>query len=86
MVALSHCRVALAACSYHHSLALSTEGDLYAFGRNDFSQLGLGDTSDRRLPTVVSDAPRAIVSMSCGQFHTVLVTAAGDAYAFGKNE
>lgn len=86
VTALQAHNVVLAACSYHHSMALTAEGALFAFGRNDFAQLGLGDTADRRLPTNVLNAPAGIVGMSCGQFHSVLVTASGDAFSAGKNE
>ena len=33
----------------HHSLALTEEGQVYAFGRGDSSQLGLGDGADQHL-------------------------------------
>lgn len=86
IVALSGFKVISAACSYHHSFTLSTDGSLHAFGRNDSGQLGLGDVTDRRVPTLVSEAPKEIMSLSCGQFHTVLVTRLGEAFVMGKNE
>ena len=36
---------------YGHSFAITTEGDLYAWGFNDRGQLGLGDTTGRNMPT-----------------------------------
>lgn len=30
------------ACGYHHTVALSESGSVFAFGRNDYGQLGLG--------------------------------------------
>lgn len=30
------------ACGYYHSVALSESGEVFAFGRNDYGQLGLG--------------------------------------------
>ena len=36
----------MACTGEHHSLALSDDGDVYAFGRADNNQLGLGDGVD----------------------------------------
>jgi hypothetical protein len=36
-----------------HSLAIRTDGTLWAWGSNDVGQLGLHDTTDRYSPTLV---------------------------------
>ena len=41
------------ACGDMFSLALTATGSIYAFGRNDAGQLGLGDTTDRLKPVRV---------------------------------
>lgn len=41
------------ACGDTHTIALSTNGKLYAFGRNQNGQLGLGSSTDSLSPTVV---------------------------------
>ena len=79
-------RVVLAACSYHHSVMLCADGSLFSCGRNDSGQLGHGDTVDKKTPQCVSNCPRGVVSVSCGQFHTVAATSAGTAFACGKND
>jgi RCC1 and BTB domain-containing protein len=79
-------RVVLAACSYHHSVMLCADGSLYSCGRNDSGQLGHGDLTDKKTPQSVISCPRGIVSISCGQFHTVVATSAGVAYSCGKND
>ena len=33
---------------------LKLNGDVYSFGKNEYGQLGLGDTSQRNTPTLVS--------------------------------
>lgn len=76
----------MAACSYHHSVMLCSDGAVYSCGRNDSGQLGHGDTADKKIPQSVLNAPRNITSLSCGQFHTVAGTSAGVAYACGKND
>jgi alpha-tubulin suppressor-like RCC1 family protein len=46
------------ATGYEHSLALSADGDLWAWGGNDYGQLGLGDAANRNVPTKVGDGWR----------------------------
>lgn len=41
------------ACGDTHTIALSSNGKLYAFGRNQNGQLGLGSSTDSLSPTVV---------------------------------
>ncbi|KAJ1437248.1 regulator of chromosome condensation 1/beta-lactamase-inhibitor protein II, partial [Ochromonadaceae sp. CCMP2298] len=79
-------RVVLAACSYHHSVMLCADGSLYSCGRNDSGQLGHGDTVDKKTPQTVISCPKGIVSISCGQFHTVAATSSGAAFVCGKND
>jgi len=79
-------KVALAACSYHHSIVTCVDGSVFSFGRNDCGQLGHGDTTDKKVPSLVQGLPCSVVSLSCGQFHTIIVTKSGTALACGKND
>ena len=47
-------RVKAVACGSRHTLALTEEHTLYAWGWGTYGQLGLGDTANRLEPTVVS--------------------------------
>ena len=50
-------------------------------------QLGLGDRTQRNMPCVVpgmKDKGECVFG-ACGKFHTVVVMANGDAYAWGFN-
>jgi alpha-tubulin suppressor-like RCC1 family protein len=38
-----------------HSLALRTNGTLWIWGRNNYGQLGLGDTIDRNAPMLIGE-------------------------------
>ena len=61
-----------------------SEGNVYMFGRNDFGQLGLGDTQNRLVPTVVPGITNAH-SIACGQSFTLVRTTGSTVYAFGVN-
>jgi len=39
-----------AECGDFHTVCLSDKGEIFAFGRNDSGQLGVGDTTNRPLP------------------------------------
>lgn len=79
-------KVVYAACSYHHSVVMCSDGTLFSFGRNDCGQLGHGDTLDKKSPQIITTAPKSVCSISCGQFFTTLVTASGSLYVCGKND
>ena len=38
---------------FYHSLVLKTDGSLWAFGRNNYGQLGNGTTVHRNTPTQI---------------------------------
>jgi len=84
--ALMSRKVVLAGCSYHHSVFLCSDGTVFSCGRNDSGQLGHGDTVDKKTPQAILSAPRQILSISCGQFHTVLSTSLGQVFVCGKND
>ena len=44
------CRVSAVACGLHHTLLLSTSGQVFAFGSNSHGQLGVGDLAPRGAP------------------------------------
>jgi len=81
-------RVTHVSCSYYHSAVSTDSGDLFTFGRNDFGQLGHGDTVDRKEPTKVEALALldAVVSIACGQYHTAVALSNGSVYASGKND
>lgn len=50
-------------------------GQLYAFGDTDSGKLGLGENSHgHNIPQQVHGIPDKVVSVSCGNNHTVAVT------------
>ncbi|XP_056109501.1 probable E3 ubiquitin-protein ligase HERC4 [Rhinichthys klamathensis goyatoka] len=68
-----------------HSFVLSLSGVVFGWGKNSAGQLGLGDTTDRHVPTVVNSLNRKkIVSISCGGEHTATLSKGGTVFTFGS--
>jgi alpha-tubulin suppressor-like RCC1 family protein len=69
---------------YYHTLAIKKDGTLWAWGLNNFGQLGDGTTTQRTSPVRIgSDSNWA--SVSCGYYHTVALKKDGTLWAWGFN-
>ena len=68
------------------SMAVSAGGQAYGWGLNNFGQLGDGTTTNQESPVPV-DMPAGInfVDIDTGENHTIAITSAGRAYAWGAN-
>jgi alpha-tubulin suppressor-like RCC1 family protein len=84
--------VAQIAAGAAHSLALTSTGQLYAFGYNYYGQLGntvnnTPATGANPTPALVSlpGATGAITQISAGGQHSLALTSTGQLYAFGYN-
>ena len=71
------------AAGYDHSMAIMTDGSLYAWGDNSGGQLGTGDYVTKTSPTLISMAGWTDVAGGYG--HTVAINNNGDVYAWGNN-
>lgn len=69
-----------------HSLALTTDGRVLAWGDNKAGQLGDGSFNDSKLPVWVR-IPKAdrIVALAAGRYHSLALTQAGKVLAWGFN-
>ncbi|RHY91244.1 hypothetical protein DYB35_001640 [Aphanomyces astaci] len=70
-----------------HTAAVTASGAVYTWGKEDYGMLGVGHTADIHVPRKVDffdKDPARIVS--CGGWHTVVVTRTGAAYVFGRGE
>ena len=73
-------------CGGWHTAIVKSDGTVYSFGRNDFGQLGLGDTTQRTTPTKIDDENATdIIAVSCGDRHTIILKSDGTVYTFGYN-
>ncbi|NXX86085.1 HERC5 ligase, partial [Urocolius indicus] len=67
-----------------HSVVVSLSGFVYSWGKNDFGQLGLGDTEDRRCPSYIGALEHwKTVFISCGTDHTAVLSKEGLVCTFG---
>eukprot|EP00058_Branchiostoma_floridae_P005097 XP_002590585.1 hypothetical protein BRAFLDRAFT_123620 [Branchiostoma floridae] len=83
---LKHEKAKLVACGRSHTLIATGDGKVYVWGGGSEGQLGLGeDTTECTEPTLLDFDSKAI-SVSCGYYHTAVVTEDGNLYTFGETE
>jgi alpha-tubulin suppressor-like RCC1 family protein len=75
--------VKVAAGLYNTAVVMS-DGTVRIFGRNNFGQLGLNDTTNRLTPVQVSGLTSA-TTVACGLYQTVVLLADGTVRTFGQN-
>jgi alpha-tubulin suppressor-like RCC1 family protein len=79
------------AAGFTHSVAVSSLGQVYAWGDNRKGQLGLGDFNDRSLPSLVSsfasdkESPVWIVDVACGSYFSAAISRIGEIHVWGSN-
>ena len=82
-------RVVFVACGFGHTMALTSDGGVIAFGRNSFGQLGTGNNDDQPTPERLTCAALAgvrIVGCAAGSRFTQLVSDDGRVFAMGRND
>uniref|UniRef100_A0A182WDH1 PHR domain-containing protein n=1 Tax=Anopheles minimus TaxID=112268 RepID=A0A182WDH1_9DIPT len=76
------------ACGQHHSLVLTSAGEVYSFGSNQYGQLGTGDLQapPGGRPHLVRfpNGAGTVVSVAAGSNHSVVLTSRGAVYTFGN--
>ena len=75
--------------SEHHTVALRSDGMVFAWGDNSYGQLGDGTYQDRSYPVQVTDNEKAftdIVDIAAGDTFTVLLSRDGTAWVIGELE
>ncbi len=72
-----------------HSLALSSDGQVFAWGKNDDGQLGDGTTTDRNAPVAVlangTLAGKTVLAIAAGEGHSLALASDGTVFAWGRN-
>ncbi|XP_014471626.1 PREDICTED: RCC1 and BTB domain-containing protein 1-like isoform X3 [Dinoponera quadriceps] len=75
------------ACGNHHSLALTEDGEVYAWGQNNCGQVGSGISTNQGSPRLVNSnlAGKKVICITCGQASSMAVTENGEVYGWGYN-
>ena len=74
------------AASDDHVLCTTADGSLFAWGWNSSGQLGVGDTEDRRVPTLVIGLQgKQVGHVAAGQYRSICTTAEGSAFTWGAS-
>ncbi|XP_071875024.1 uncharacterized protein isoform X2 [Bombus fervidus] len=83
---LSGPKIVQIAAGSHHSLALTSDGGVFAWGSNLEGQLGLSDVSGLvNKPTKVH-VPEPVKQISAGYYHSTFLTESGLVYVCGESE
>ncbi|XP_038692869.1 PH, RCC1 and FYVE domains-containing protein 1-like isoform X2 [Tripterygium wilfordii] len=79
--------IELVACGEYHTCAVTLSGDLYTWGdgTHNYGLLGHGNEVSHWVPRRVNGPMEGIhvSSISCGPWHTAVVTSAGQLFTFG---
>lgn len=67
-----------------HSLAVKANGTVYAYGRNDFGQLGNGTAAS--VPGALVPGVASVVSVAAGDAHSLALRSEGTVLAWGRND
>ena len=70
----------------YHTFILKNNNTLWGCGRNGYGQLGLGDTIDRSIFTIIGINTNDIKSIYCGNEYTVILKNNGTLWGCGRNE
>ena len=77
--------VVAASGGYGHSLVRQSNGAVFAWGRNDYGQLGLGNTINRSTPTKIAGLTD-VAAINAGAYHSFILKADGSLLACGRND
>jgi alpha-tubulin suppressor-like RCC1 family protein len=68
-----------------HSLALISDGTVWAWGGNDFGELGNGTIVNSSLPVKVVGLPGPVTAIAAGQDHSMALINDGSLWTWGSN-
>jgi alpha-tubulin suppressor-like RCC1 family protein len=77
------------AAGYEYTIALDSDGKVYAWGDNNSGQLGNNSTTDSHIPVAVDISgvllDKTITAIAAGDRHTVALDSDGEIYTWGNN-
>ena len=72
-------------CGGGYTFILENDGTLWGCGRNDYGQLGLGDTTNRTIFTQITTNVDDIKEIYCGPNYTIMLKNDGTLWGTGHN-
>ena len=66
-----------------HTLFIDSNDDVWSFGKNEHGQLGLGDATERLVPTQIPNIKAK--QIACGENHSLILDINDNVWSFGKN-
>ncbi|XP_054155588.1 uncharacterized protein LOC128954046 [Oppia nitens] len=71
---------------FSHCIGLTESGQCYAWGCNEYGQLGIGTFTSSPTPQLIAGLQhRTVVAIDCGNRHTLALTSDGLLYGWGRN-
>jgi alpha-tubulin suppressor-like RCC1 family protein len=86
--ALADLRIRQVAVGLMHTLAVTDDGSVYAWGSNNFGQLGKGDRLPTTVPVLIPSESfdgRVVIAVAAGDNHSIALTDNGALYVWGDN-
>ncbi|EKX40966.1 hypothetical protein GUITHDRAFT_46944, partial [Guillardia theta CCMP2712] len=76
------------ACGRNHTVVVTDNGLIYTWGENKAGQLGTGDLKSSNSPVLIDSALNlpSVLSIACGEFHTVAICIEGTIWSWGRNQ
>lgn len=73
---------------FDHVLVLGSDGNVYAWGGNEYGQLGVdNDATSIKTPTIVEGLRnKNVVAVAAGRYFSLALTEGGQVYSFGTND
>jgi len=68
-----------------HTIALKSDGSVWAWGSNSSGQLGDDSTIDKHTPVPVSNLSSGVTAIAAGQWHTVALKSNNSVWGWGAN-
>lgn len=80
-------RVTQLACGSHHSMVLTSDGEIFAWGQNNCGQIGSGTTTNQPTPRKVTSCVlnKRCSQVSCGQTSSMALFDNGEVFGWGYN-